>query len=228
MLHHTEGIVLGSLKYKESSLIVKIFTNAFGMQSYVVNGVRSSKSQGKTALYQPLTLLDMVVYHKPQRDLHRISEAKLKYAYQQIPFDPLKRAIALFLTEVFGKVLREESENTGLFYFLKNGFIQLDGQTGHISNFHLQVLLQATLLLGFGPADGSDLLHQLQESGVHFSVLPNEHEALDRLMAEPLGATIPVKYTFKKDLLEHILKFYQIHTDTLREIKSLEILKNIS
>jgi len=92
----------------------------------------------------------------------------------------------------------------------------------------LQVLLQATLLLGFGPADGSDLLHQLQESGVHFSVLPNEHEALDRLMAEPLGATIPVKYTFKKDLLEHILKFYQIHTDTLREIKSLEILKNIS
>jgi len=64
MLHHTEGIVLGSLKYKESSLIVKIFTNAFGMQSYVVNGVRSSKSQGKTALYQPLTLLDMVVYHK--------------------------------------------------------------------------------------------------------------------------------------------------------------------
>lgn len=228
MLHHTEGIVFGTLKYKESSLIVRIFTLAFGMQSYVVNGVRSAKSQGKTALYQPLTLLDMVVYYQPQRDLHRISEAKLKHAYQQLPFDPVKRAIALFLTEVFGKVLREESENMELFHFLKNGFLVLDEQPSQVGNFHLQMLLQATLYLGFGPANGADLLHQLQESGVHFSVLANEQDALDRLMAEPLGTQINVKYAFKKDLLEHILKFYQIHTDALREIKSLEILKNIS
>ncbi len=228
MLHHTEGIVLGSLKYKESSLIVNVFTSVFGMQSYVVNGVRSSKSQGKTALFQPLTLLDMVVYYKPQRDLHRIAEAKLKYAYQQIPFDPVKRAIALFMTEIFGKVLRDEAENLGLFHLIKDGFIQLDHQVGPVGNFHLQILLKATSFLGFGPADGSDLLHQLQESGIHFSLRTKEQDVLDRLMAEPLGATIPVKYAFKKDLLEHILKFYQIHTDTLREIKSLEILKNIS
>ena len=86
MLHRTRGIVLSYIKYKETSIIVRIFTEAFGMQSYIVNSVRSAKSRGKMALYQPLSLLDLVVYHKSGKDLQRISETKFSYAYSSIPF----------------------------------------------------------------------------------------------------------------------------------------------
>jgi DNA repair protein RecO (recombination protein O) len=78
MLHKTRGIGLSYLRYRESSIITKIYTEAFGIQTYIVNGVRSSKSKNnRIALFQPLTLLDMVVYHKNKEDtVHRISELK--------------------------------------------------------------------------------------------------------------------------------------------------------
>ncbi len=38
-LHNTKGIVLRTVKYGETSVIVTIFTELFGIQSYIVNGV---------------------------------------------------------------------------------------------------------------------------------------------------------------------------------------------
>lgn len=227
MLHHTQGIVLGTIKYSETSIIARVFTRKFGMQSYIVNGVRSKKSKGKIALYQPLSLLDMVVYYKQEKDIQRISEAKFLLSYQSIPFDPTKRAIGMFLMEVFSKVLRNESENAGLYQFIEQSLAYFDHQSQSINNFHLQLLLKATTFLGFGPEDGQDLVNQLEEAGYHFSLVKDELEILDRLMSENIGTQISIPNSFRRDVLDHIIKFYQAHTDSLREIKSLEILKTI-
>ncbi|WP_420384875.1 DNA repair protein RecO [Roseivirga sp.] len=227
MLHHTQGIVLGTIKYSETSIIARIFTRKFGMQSFIVNGVRSKKSRGKTALYQPLSILDMVVYHKPDKDIQRISEAKFQVSYQSIPFDPTKRAIGIFLMEIFGKVLRNESENENLFDFLEQALIYFDHQSEALNNFHLQLLLKATTFLGFGPEDGKDLIHQLEEAGYHYNLVKDELALLDRLMNENIGAAISIPNSFRRDVLDHIIKFYQSHTDSLKEIKSIEVLKTI-
>lgn len=227
MLHHTKGIVLGTIKYSETSVIARLYTEKFGMQSYIVNGVRSKKAKGKSALYQPLSILEMVVYYKPQKDIQRISEAKFFKSYQSIPFDASKRAIGLFLMEVLGKVLRDESENEGLYQFLEQALIYFDHQTEQLNNFHLQVLLKATLFLGFGSKDAKDLIYQLEEAGFHFVLVENEYRLLDALMNEKLGAPVALSNQFRRQVLEHILKFYQVHTDNLKEIKSLEILKSV-
>lgn len=227
MLHHTQGIVLGTIKYSETSIIARVFTRKFGMQSYIVNGVRSKKAKGKIALYQPLSLLDMVVYYKPEKDIQRISEAKFLVSYQSIPFDPTKRAIGIFLMEVFSKVLRSESENDALYTFLEQSLTFFDHQNEAINNFHLQLLLKATSYMGFGPEDGEDLVHQLEEAGFHFILVKDEMVLLDRLMNENIGENITLPSSFRRDVLDHIIKFYQAHTDSLREIKSIEILKTI-
>jgi len=64
MLIKTRGIVLQQFKYLDSSLIVKIYTEELGLQSYMVKGSRSKKSTQKPAYFQPLSLIDLVVYHK--------------------------------------------------------------------------------------------------------------------------------------------------------------------
>lgn len=227
MLHRTKGIVLGSIKYSETSIIARIFTEQFGMQSYIVNGVRSARAKGKSALFQPLSLLEMVVYHKSEKDIQRISEAKFLVSYQSIPFDPTKRAIGIFLMEVFSKVLRNESSNENLFKFIEQSFIYFDHQTEGLNNFHLQLLLKTTSFLGFGPENGQDLVDQLEEAGYHFSLVPNEMLLLDQLMNEPMGRNFAITNSFRRDLLDHIIKFYQSHTDNLKEIKSIEVLKTI-
>ena len=227
MLYSTQGIVFGSTKFKESSIIVRIYTEQFGMQSYVVNGVRSNKSKGKSALYQPLSLLDMTVYHKQGKDIQRISEAKFAHTYHSLPFDPFKRTIGIFLTEVLGKVLRQESHNSSVFRFIFHSLELFDTQVMNVQNFHLQLLIKVTHQIGFGPEDGPDFVQQINEAGYSVTIDQQEELLLTQLMGQSYGYNLAVGNETRRTLLDHILKFYQIHLGSMGEIKSLKVLKEV-
>jgi DNA repair protein RecO (recombination protein O) len=227
MLKRTRGIVLGHIKYKESSIIVKVFTEEFGSSSFIVNGVRSSKSKGKAALYQPLTLLDLVIYYKESKELMRISEAKMASSFSEIPFDPVKRTIGMFLTEFLSKTLREEQANRSLFEFLFHSIELLDHLQENVQNFHLQLLLKSANYLGYGPQGDLDFMQQLIEAGVHFNQWENEQNIINRLINEKYGASIEINNANRRELLHQIIKFYTIHLHQQLEIKSLEVLKTV-
>ena len=105
MLYKTQGIVLNYIKYRETSIIVRIYTESFGLASYIINGVRSKKARHKIAFFQPLTLLDMVVYHKRNAKLNRVSELKCKEPLMDLPTNIKKSSIAIFITEILIKSL---------------------------------------------------------------------------------------------------------------------------
>src|SRR6185295_6738252 len=119
MLHNTKGIVLRSIKYGETSVIVSIYTELFGIQSYLVNGVRKSskRSAGSAAAFQPAALLDLVVYHNDLKQLHRIREFKWSYLYQHIYFDVKKNAVSLYMIELLQKSIKQPEQNEDLFSF---------------------------------------------------------------------------------------------------------------
>lgn len=96
MLHKTRGIVFKVTDYAESSLIVQIYTEQFGLQSYIVNGAKKPRAKIHQSMLQPLYLLDMVVYHKAGGSVQRISELKNAPVLQSIPYDVIKSSIALF------------------------------------------------------------------------------------------------------------------------------------
>src|SRR5260221_1434766 len=126
MLHKTQGFVFRFTNYSETSIIVNIFTSAFGLQSYIVNGARGKSSKDKIALYQPLTLLDLVVYHRENASILRIKEVKCLHAYQTISADFKKSTIALFLNEILNKTVKEQTHAAELCDFLINSFTHLD------------------------------------------------------------------------------------------------------
>ena len=80
MTQSTRGIVIRTVRYGETSVIVNIYTELFGLQSYIVNGVRtnSKKGHGKGNSFQPAAILDLVVYHNEIKNLQRIKEFKSK------------------------------------------------------------------------------------------------------------------------------------------------------
>ena len=119
MLTKTKGIVFNYIKYKETSIIAKIFTRELGLQTYIVNSVRTKGKTNKISFYQPLSILDLVVYSNPKTEIHRISECNFNTKYNTIPFDIRKTAINLFLAECISKMMMEEEENTSLFDFLE-------------------------------------------------------------------------------------------------------------
>lgn len=224
MTQKTKGLVLSHIKYRETSLIVKIYTEEFGLQTYMVNGVRSSKSsKAKIALFQPLSLLDLVVYHKDGNSIHHIKEIKTSFVYQHTPYEHKKCIIAIFLSEILQKTIKEHYKNTELFNFLSDSLIILDEQQNGFENFHLIFMLKYSSFLGFMPSNAKSFFEEIssQCSSIEFDYLESLlHSADYNISYKATNQT-------RRFVLEKIIYLYQIHIETLGVIKSLEVLKEI-
>ena len=117
MDYNTQGIVLRTVKFGETSLIVSIFTEAFGIQSYMVNGVRASGKNSKSQYFQPSALLELQVYHNELKSLQRIKEVRWSKLFTHIFSDILKNAVAVFAVELLSKSLKQPEINEELFHF---------------------------------------------------------------------------------------------------------------
>lgn len=156
MIAKTKGIVLRSVKYGETSLVVSMYTELYGLQSYLVNGVRTASKRGgaKATFFQSASLLDLVVYHNDFSNLQRIKEYKWAILYGHIFSDVVKNAVASFLIELLTKCLKEPEPNPDLFYFLEDSLLHLDGATGHVTaNFPLFFALHLPYFFGFRISD---------------------------------------------------------------------------
>ncbi|MDZ4715515.1 MAG: DNA repair protein RecO [Cytophagales bacterium] len=219
MLHKTQGIVFRYTEYSETSIIVNIFTNLFGLQSYIVNGVRSKSGRNMISLYQPLTLVDLVVYHRENANIMRIKEVKCLHPYQTIHLDIRKSTVALFLNEMINKTVKDQSNADTTCDFLIHSFIALD-QLQNVENFHLTFLIKLSRHLGFGP----QVTHELLEGHI---LSDEEDSALHFLLSSGYEQTLSITYPVRKKLLEQLLLFYRSHIENLGEIRSVEVLKEI-
>ena len=126
MLQKTKGIVLHTLKYNDTSIIVDMYTELSGRTSFLVPVPRSRKAAVKSVLFQPLSFIEFEADYRPNATLYRVKEAKSFYPFTSIPYDPYKSSMALFLAEFLYRAIREEAENRPLFAYLQHSVIWLD------------------------------------------------------------------------------------------------------
>lgn len=215
MLYKTKGVVFRFTKFRETSIIVTIFTELFGLQSYMVNSVRSAK--GKIALFQPLTLLDMVVYHRENAHINRIKEVKCLHPYESLHRDIRKSAIALFLAEVLNKTVKEESHSAEIFQFISESLVQLDLMADQFENFHLVFLIHLSRLLGFGIYGAEDLRPEF----------PGDEESIGLLSKLLTEEQVSINLNQRRNLLNGMLQFYRKHIETMGELKSVPVLREV-
>lgn len=225
MLHKTRGIVLNYIKYKESSIIARIYTEQFGIQSYIINSVRSKKSKKGMALLQPLSLLDLVVYYKTQKanGLQRISEYKPSHTFSSIPFQIKKSLMALFITELLSKVLKEEEEQGEVFDFLYQVVKYLDAKESQYENIHLYLMIQLTHYIGFGIHSKRELERDgiLQKVNTSFDEI---YTMILKLNEQDISVDIQCSTALRRDVLNYMTRYYQLHVEGFKEMKSLEVL----
>ena len=154
MIHQTKAIALHSVKYGDSSIIAYVYSESHGRLSIMVHSAfGKKKSTGKAIFFQPLTIINLIYYHKGFQTLSKLKEVSTEVTFNSIPFDPAKRAIALFIGEVVYRTIREEESNPMMYSFLENAIQLLDVMHSGISNFHLIFLAQLTRHLGFYPGN---------------------------------------------------------------------------
>ncbi len=242
MLHQTKGIVLRSVKYGDSGLICTLFTSLYGVQTYIVQGVRSSKSKNnKAGLLQPATLLDMVVYHKPNVNMQRIKEYQPAYIYNHMQEDVVKNSIALFSVELLLRLLPEHAPFPELFDMAIHYFQQVDMMDNDaVANFPLYFIIQCSRLMGYeikGAYTVATPYLDLQEGGFtnHNPALPpfvqdEDAKALSGLLRildlNKLRDT-EMHAAMRYRLLEWFVSFLQRHSQHMGSIKSLQVLQAI-
>lgn len=239
MLATTEGIVLHFIKYGESSVITTIYTREFGRQSYLVNAARSRKSKNKASLLQPLFLVDLLAYQQQSRELHRVKELKNNQPYQNIAFDIAKSTQVIFLAEVLYKTIHEQESFPEMFDFMKNALLYFDLLEEGAANFHLFFLFRLTEYLGFLPNTSKIGLEGWfdYQKGTIVPFEPSHSFFANKELSKYLIGLSNVKIhelekfeisrTIRDSLLTVLLDYYQLHFESLGEIKSLKVLREV-
>lgn len=220
MIFKTRGIVFRFTKFKETSIIVTIFTEVFGLQTYIVNGVRSKSAKNKIALYQPLTLLNLVVYHRPNANIERIREISCLHPYRSLTTDVKKSTIAMFMAELINKTVKDESHAGEIFEFLCHSFITMDTLQADYENFHLIFMLKLCRYLGFG-------VYNLNEVLGGRTADAQTGKLLNDFLQADYETLIPVTNSQRRVLLDLLLEFYADHMENLGEIKSVQVLREV-
>ena len=233
----TKALVINTIKYGDSSLIVKAYTASDGLKSYLIRGVlKSRKGKLKPAYFQAMTQLEIVANHRDRGNLESIKEVRVSYPYQSIHTDIAKNSVALFLSEVLTRSLTEAERDDDLFDFIEAALQWLDTHD-EISNFHLCFLLQLTRFLGFFPArpESETPYFDLQEG--EFVARPSinpiiEGEALV-IFKKLLGTNFDAVHTIKigkkerRELLQFLVVYFELHLHGFKRPRSLAVLNEV-
>ena len=239
MIVTTKGIILKSIKYGETSLIQDIYTEAFGLKSYIVSGVRNKKKGNKSGLLQLMGLVEMVVYNKDTNSLNRIKEVKAAKLYTSIPFNVIKSTTGMFITEVARRAITENEQSDALFRLLYDSFSYLDDTDHSIAIFPILFMIKLSQELGFSPADNyaadRPIFNIMEGEFIpgHIDSQYNMDERVSQyfysLLHEDYGIarSFQVPKPIRMYLLEQLIMFYQLHLNNFGEIKSLDVIKQV-
>jgi DNA repair protein RecO (recombination protein O) len=191
------------------------------------------------AFMLPLSVVEMEVETQPKREIHRIKDCKCVYPFSSIPFHPVKNSIALFLSEVLFRSLKETDCNDALFSFLLESVVRLDSLENGLGNFHLIFLLKYSAFLGFYPNLDNE------KNGVFFDMLNGcflsrkplhthffdltESETLKELIQADFDTMHSLAYSHRRRnaLLEQLLQYFSLHVTDFGQLKSIQVLQTL-
>ncbi len=241
LIYTTKGIVLRTIKYGETSVIVSVFTELFGVQSYLVNGVRTSGKSSKAHFFQPSSILEMEVYHNELKNLQRIKDLKWSTLYKNVLSDVTKNSVALYMVELLQKCLKQPETNEDLFNFCEDAFLQLDKADEQVTaNFPIYFSIHVAQILGFrllnNYSDDRNIfnLHEGSFSN-EVSAAPNHlTKELSFYIAELLKVLHPnglseikMNRNIRSSLLKSLENYYVWHVPEFGTMKTLNILSEV-
>ncbi len=233
----TKAIILSTVKYNESDVIIKAFTRKNGFTSYFIKNFfgKQKNKKLKKAYFQPGALLELITTDKNNGELEYIKDAQIYYHYKNLHFDYNKLNISTFLREILIESLKNEQNDGDIFNFIESEFIKLDEENFH-PDFHIIFILNLTKYLGFFPDYQSHGKYFDLHNGIFTSQKPSAHyltptetlilkdylgmifDTNNRIYREPVN---------RKKIIDILMSYYQLHIVRFNIPKSIEILHQI-
>lgn len=235
----TEGIVLQSLRYGDTSLIVKVFTRQHGMKSYMLKGAYNHSSKNRAALFQNLNVISYVEVNTPKsHNLNYLKDAQLATVYHSLPFVMNKSAIMMYVSELLSKTITEQEQNEALYDFIVSSLQWLDLVEQDYAIFPLFFTLELSRYLGFYPKSNHQpgfCFDMMEGAFAHdYPLHPYYFDAeSSALLASLLNVGIdeasrrPLRLSQRRELLDGLIIFMRLHAPVMRDFHSHEVLKTV-
>ena len=230
----TRGFVIHTTKYADTSIIVKIFTELHGTQSFIVKNAFSKKRNIRASLFSPMALLHVTYDDHYLNQLKYLKEADLVNSSDSYGFDPSASTIRIFYCELLYKLLFDAGEDPVLFQFLEQEILKLSDPQIPLNILPLQFLIRLSIRLGFVPEDN------FSDKNPFFSLqngkfLPYRWDEEDTLTQEEslflhqllTDGEVASTRQSRLNLLHHLIRYYKIHNDQLGNITSVDILTSV-
>lgn len=239
MQSKTKAIIIRSVKYSDSSLIVNAYTREFGSISFIARGIRKSKKNKKSAYFFPLNIIDLDFDFKENRNLHYFKEASISEPLFNIQSDIIKSTVSVFLAEFLYRIIQEEEKNPELFDFIELNIKYLNDSNESYHNIHLLFIISMAKYLGFMPNDSynqNNRFFNLGQAEFQPNITPDGlfmEEDISEKFHHLLNLSFEnikyykIKNSERKRLLKYILKYYEIHLPEMGKMESLEILETV-
>lgn len=235
-LYETEGIIFRTVKYSETSIICDIFTREKGLRSYIISGVRSSRKGNNAAIYQPANIVRLISYDTGSEKLARIKEIHLAYHYQSIIVDVVMSTLLIFCIELSRNAIKEREENEELYQFLIDKLKEIDSGILPRKAAPVIFMLELSKTLGFEPLNNFDTfempIFDLLEgsfadrntSGHTLSI--DDSYTLHRTISD-INHYTTLEKVHRSRLIDHLLVYYKLHLPGFRDIKSIDIIRQV-
>ncbi len=232
MKYKSKGIALTYIKYGDTSIISKIFTQELGLQSFIIKGARGKSSKKRVVFFEPLTLINITATYNSKKSLQFLSEVTAIDSINFTTQNMNKKFIAFFLAEVSAKVLHEGEKNESLFNFIWNRTkdLQLNNKTE--PNFVLKYMLDLSSYLGFYPSrEGFDLPYFSLTEGC-FVAKNIVGETLSKKKSTTIKSLMNNNECFitqseKTSLVQDLFLYYSIHNHNLKSVKSHLVIRDL-
>ncbi len=232
MIQTTKAFILSYLKYGDSSLIVKCYTEEYGFKTFILKN-SFSKKQKKSHFLFTLNEVELSFYPKKNTSLELIKDIYQGYIFKTLHTDVFKSSILTFIAEMVNQTLKnEETKDLILYNFMRDNLICLDNREKCFADFHLYFLLEFSRHIGFYPLNSnSEYPYFNLKEGIFSikstSISKGENASLWKILLE---------YDFKNSgncfnslqrsqMLEEIISYYEMHLTNFKKPLSLDILK---
>ena len=214
MTSNTQLIVLSLTKFKDNAIVLHCLSREYGRRSFIVNVGKG----GSMAMFLPLSILEADVIENPKSQLARAKNISALYPLYSLRSDMYKNSIAMFLSEVLYRSIRDGFYEEGLFDWCHGSILTLDSLERDFSNFHLRFLLEYAQALGFAPS----LEALLPFAG---DSLPQIKSLLQSSFTETL--LLPLTGEQRNRIADILLQYIGYHSECSLNVQSLKVLREI-
>lgn len=239
MLQKSKAIVLHTIKFGDSSLIIDMLTEEEGRLTFITRIPKSAKGKIKKQYFQPMTMLDVVFDFRPQANMQHIKDVRIDVPFASIPFSPVKSSILLFVAEFLLYATRSEQSNRALFQFISKSIQWLDAAEDDFANFHIAFMLHLAKFIGFFPNLSEAAPYAFFDlrnaeftpiTPLHTDYLkPQEAALLLKLFRMDYESMHLFRFsrTERNRITQIILQYYALHVPNMPQLNSFSILQEL-